>query len=64
MRFFDDHPLLMLSQSANDLCISLLVNAADHEVLLRRAHEALIPAGTHPEVRPGVFGPSWLEIQA
>ena len=27
MTFFDDHPLLMASQSANDLCLSLLVEA-------------------------------------
>jgi diaminopimelate decarboxylase/aspartate kinase len=62
MRFFDDHPLLMLSQSANDLCLSLLIKAQDHEILLQRAHAMLIPAG--PEVPAGVFGARWLEIQA
>ena len=64
MRFFDDHPLLMLSQSANDLCLSLLLEAADHELLLRRAHEVLIPSGAGPAAHQGVFGPSWQEIQA
>ena len=28
MRYFEDRPLLMVSQSANDLCLSLLVLAA------------------------------------
>lgn len=60
MRYFDDHPLLMLSQSANDLCISLLVRAGDHEPLLKGAHEALIPSAEQPA--QGVFGPSWNEL--
>lgn len=61
MHFFDEHPLLMLSQSANDLCLSLLIKAQDHEILLRKAHSMLIPAG--PEVPAGVFGARWLEIR-
>ncbi len=40
--FFDDHPLLMLSQSANDMCLSVLVHAADAEELLKVLHSALI----------------------
>ncbi len=61
MRYFDDHPLLMVSQSANDLCLSLLVNRGEHDALLRGAHQALIPAGgSGPE---GVFGESWAQIQ-
>ncbi len=31
MRHFEDRPLLMVSQSANDLCLSLLVLAGDHQ---------------------------------
>jgi len=62
MNFFEDHALLMLSQSANDLCLSLLVNAQDHETLLRLAHQALIPADLKPG--DGVFGPRWQDIQA
>jgi len=42
--FFADHPLLMLSQSANDLCISLLVQAEDADELLKIMHDALIEA--------------------
>jgi len=60
MRFFDDHPLLMLSQSANDLCLSLLIETQDHEILLQKAHAMLIPSG--PEVSAGVFGARWLEL--
>lgn len=58
MQQFDERPLLMVSQSANDLCLSLLVMAGDHQPLLRAAHAALIP-----ERAAGVFGPSWREIQ-
>lgn len=57
MRRFDDAPLLMLSQSANDLCLSLLVPANDHLALLREAHTALIP-----DRAGGIFGPSWEQI--
>jgi aspartokinase len=60
MRFFDDHPLLMLSQSANDLCLSLLIGTRDHEVLLQQMHAMLIPAGT--DARAGVFGARWMDI--
>jgi diaminopimelate decarboxylase/aspartate kinase len=61
MRHFDDHPLLMVSQSANDLCLSLLVTKGDHEALLHQAHRALIPV--EGEGAGGVFGPSWKEIR-
>ncbi len=61
MNFFQDHPLLMLSQSANDLCLSLLINAQDHETLLWLAHQALIPAELGPNEK--VFGPRWQDIQ-
>jgi len=60
MTFFDDHPLLMASQSANDLCLSLLVEADGHEILLRGAHRALILADNRHSDK--VFGPSWSEI--
>lgn len=62
MQFFNDHPLLMLSQSANDLCLSLLINSRDHEALLRQAHGALIEARASTGTDDGVFGPSWHEI--
>lgn len=59
---FEQCPLLMLSHSANDLCLSMLVNAGDHEPLLRSAHDALIPSmDSGPE---DVFGDSWQQIRA
>ena len=61
MQYFQENPLLMVSQSANDLCLSLLVHSGEHEILLKRAHRALIPAG---DLTPGqVFGASWKQIQ-
>lgn len=60
LRFFDDHALLMLSQSANDRCFSLLVNAQDHEVLLKQTHDTLIPSGSEASI--GVFGARWQDI--
>jgi len=59
MRHFEERPLLMVSQSANDMCLSLLVLAGDHQPLLRAAHAALIP-----EKSEGVFGVSWEQIQS
>jgi len=62
MALFERQPLLMLSQSANDLCLSILVNSGDHDSLLRSAHDALIPSeNTGPE---DVFGESWQQILA
>jgi hypothetical protein len=62
MAHFEQQPLLMLSQSANDLCLSMLVNAGDQESLLRSAHDALIPSGdSGPE---DVFGDSWQQIRS
>ena len=62
MRYFEDRPLLMVSQSANDLCLSLLVHSGDHLALIEGAHRALIP-GAGESRQNGVFGPSWSEIQ-
>ena len=59
LRFFQDHTLLMMSLSANDLCLSLLVENTGHEDLVRQAHDALIPAGGDAA---GVFGESWTQI--
>jgi diaminopimelate decarboxylase/aspartate kinase len=61
LRYFEDHALLMVSQSANDLCLSLLVHSGDHATLLNGAHSALIPLAG--ESLGGVFGPSWMQIQ-
>ena len=61
MRHFDDHPLLMLSFSANDLCLSLLVRAGEEDSLQRAAHAALIPA---PGSADSAFGSSWRELRS
>jgi diaminopimelate decarboxylase/aspartate kinase len=61
MNFFDDKPLLMLSQSANDLCLSLLVIAGEHEMLVQRLHRELVVV--HEPGTSGIFGPSWQELQ-
>jgi len=54
--------LLMLSQSANDLCLSMLVKTGDQNTLIRSAHEALIESGNnHPE---SLLGDSWQQIQS
>ncbi len=66
MRYFDERPLLMLSQSANDLCLSLLVQSGDHDTLIRAAHDALIPevSSSGDEIGPDdVFGASWAQIE-
>lgn len=61
--FFAEHPLLMLSQSANDLCISILTRSEDAEELLKILHEALIDKGLDAAHKSEIFGPSWQEIQ-
>ena len=62
MEIFEQKPLLMLSQSANDLCLSILVRAGDQEPLLKSAHKALIPVGK--DNSGGLFGDSWEQIQS
>ncbi len=62
LAYFDDHPLLMLSQSANDLCISLLVESRDHEQLLQRLHANLFPSA--PMESHDVLGPRWQALEA
>ena len=61
--FFAEHPLLMLSQSANDLCISILLYSRDAEELLKILHQALIGKNLVAQRASGIFGPSWQEIQ-
>jgi aspartokinase len=61
--FFANHPLLMLSQSANDLCLSLLLRAEDADGLHRALHRTMIEKAADAGGEEGVFGPSWQEIQ-
>jgi aspartokinase len=63
---FQSRPLLMVSQSANDLCLSMLVLAGDEKEVLHLAHDALVPKTGHAQGPAGgqteVFGPSWQEL--
>ena len=61
--FFAERPLLMLSQSANDLCISILVRSQDAEDLLKILHESLIVKHLAAGQASAVFGPGWQDIQ-
>ena len=63
LAFFTTHPLLMLSQSANDLCVSLLVQETDADELLRTLHEILIEKELDKALEAKVFGPSWQDLQ-
>jgi len=59
---FREWPLLMLSLSANDMCLSFLVHPGHAGGLLHDLHEQLVlngANGTHP-----VFGPAWNELSA
>lgn len=60
--FFRDHRLLMMSQSANDLCLSLLLETRDHEELLRRTHAAVV--AHMPGMSQVRFGPRWRDLVA
>lgn len=57
---FSSRSLLMISQSANNLCLSMLVRRGDEIELLAAAHAALIEG----QDNPSVFGPSWSELNA
>jgi aspartokinase len=59
--FFRDRPLLMLSQSANDLSISLLVEAQDAGALVSILHDRLI-GDSH--ARSAAFGPTWSAVKS
>jgi len=62
--FFAHHRLLMLSQSANDLCTSIVVMAQDAQALLESLHASLIGKGLQRRQYDAVFGPPWQARQA
>jgi diaminopimelate decarboxylase/aspartate kinase len=62
--FFARHALLMLSQSANDLSISMLVHAQQADELVKILHEAMIGKGLDGNYKAEVFGPSWQELHS
>ena len=57
---FQDKPIRLVSQAANDLNFTVVVDAPEGRALAVRLHESLI--GPSPET--SVFGPSWAEIAA
>ncbi|MFW6299433.1 MAG: bifunctional aspartate kinase/diaminopimelate decarboxylase [Oceanicaulis sp.] len=58
LEMFQDKPILLVSQAANDLNFTVVVNESEGRTLAARLHEELIgPAPEGP-----VFGPSWSEI--
>lgn len=59
LEMFQDKPILLVSQAANDLNFTVVVNESEGRTLAARLHEELIgPAPEGP-----VFGPSWSELQ-
>ena len=67
MNFFDDHPLLMLSQSANDLCLSLLINAArprNPAAARTPGADSGRPQARRWRVRPALAGHPGIAMQA
>ncbi len=57
---FQDRPILLVSQAANDLNFSVVVDEDQGRPLAAKLHENLISAAPDP----AVFGPSWAEITA
>ncbi|NNE06820.1 MAG: hypothetical protein HKN15_13950 [Xanthomonadales bacterium] len=57
----EEQPLLMLSQSANDMCLSFLVYPEHAEALVDELHRHLVVEGTARRT-PGIYGKSWLEL--
>lgn len=57
---FQDKPIRLVSQAANDLNFTVVVDAPEGRALAVRLHESLIG----PSPASSVFGPSWAEIAA
>jgi diaminopimelate decarboxylase/aspartate kinase len=60
-RSFQEWPLLMLSLSANDMCLSFLVQAGQANALLHELHERLV-VGRATDSHP-VFGVAWGDLE-
>lgn len=57
----EEQPLLMVSQSANDMCLSLLVYPEQADLLVSELHRLLVIEGTARRA-PGIYGEPWLEL--
>jgi diaminopimelate decarboxylase/aspartate kinase len=53
----------LISQSSNDLNLTFVVDEADADGLIPLLHAQLIRSGAMPVQDPGVFGPSWRDIE-
>ncbi|HET9679019.1 MAG TPA: bifunctional aspartate kinase/diaminopimelate decarboxylase, partial [Gammaproteobacteria bacterium] len=60
LELFEERDVHLLSQAANDLNFTFVVNSADAQRLVRELHASLI----HKLDDDPVFGPSWQELQA
>lgn len=58
---FKEWPLLMLSQSANDMCLSMLVHPEHAGQLLSDLHRSLVLEGEMAR-KGDVYGPCWSEL--
>jgi len=58
LEMFQDKPILLVSQAANDLNFTVVVEGSEGRMLATRLHEELIALA--PE--GPVFGPSWAEL--
>ena len=59
---FGQERVHLVSQSSNDLNLSFVIDEADADGMLAELHAALIDSGAMPIDEPGVFGPSWRQI--
>jgi bifunctional diaminopimelate decarboxylase / aspartate kinase len=60
LELFEDETVYMVSQSANDLSLTLVVNESSAGRLVERIHERLFDDG----VLAASFGPSWESLAA
>ena len=58
LEVFSEHRIYMVSQAANDLNLTVVVDEDQGERLARQLHRTLVSEPAPPEV----FGPSWLEL--
>ena len=59
LEVFQDRHVHMVTQSANDLNLTLVVDAEHAEILVRKLHQLLISSQADGRLE---FGPSWIEL--
>ncbi len=58
LRVFEEHRIHMVSQAANDLNVTVVVDEDQGERLVRQLHRTLVSEPAAPDI----FGPSWEEL--